>query len=175
MRVNQRKAARCFLASLTGLLVLAIFGLAASRAVSDVRQPVAIQFTLDRPIDAGAAPFVMAAARGMFASEGLAVTTNIASGSQDAIARVAAGATDFAQGDINVLIRFRDRPKAPPIKAVFVLFNQSPAAIIAPQNPAIHALSDIEAKNLGVGKGSLSIRWWPALDRTEGMKAASVS
>src|ERR1700724_4019334 len=107
MRVNQANAARCFLASRTGLLVFAIFGLAASRAASDVRQPVAIQFSLDRPIDAGAAPFVMAAAQGMFASEGLAVTTNIASGSQGAIARVAAGTSDFAQVDINALIRFR--------------------------------------------------------------------
>src|SRR5260221_4911631 len=174
MRVNQSKAARCFLASLTGLLVLAIFGLAASRAVSDVRQPVAIQFSLDRPIDAGAAPFVMAAARGMFASEGLAVTTNIASGSQDAIARVAAGTSDFAQVDINALIRFRDRPKAPPIKAVFVLFNQSPYAIIARKNRGIQALSDIEGKNLGVGEGDLSIRLWPALARQNGIKTASV-
>ena len=174
MRVNQTNAARCFLASLTGLLVLAVFGLAASRAVSDVRQPVAIQFTLDRPIDAGAAPFVMAAARGMFASEGLAVTTNIASGSQDAIARVAAGTSDFAQVDINALIRFRDRPKAAPIKAVFVLFNQSPYAIIARKNRGIHALSDIEGKNLGVGEGDLSIRLWPALARHNGIKTASV-
>src|SRR6202163_3480408 len=174
MRVNLTNAARCFLASLTGLMVLAIFGLAASRAVSDVRQPVAIQFSLDRPIDAVAAPCVMTAARGMFASEGLAVTTNIASGSQDAIARVAAGTSDFAQVDINALIRFRDRPKAPPIKAVFVLFNQSPYAIIARKNRGIHALSDIEGKNLGVAEGDLSIRLWPALARQNGIKIASV-
>src|SRR5260370_1760713 len=110
MRVNQRNAARCFLASLTGLLVLAIFGLAASRAVSDVRQPVAIQFTLDRPIDAGAAPFVMAAARGMFASEGLAVTTNIASGSQDAIPPAPAPATDSPPAHLNPLIPLLAEP-----------------------------------------------------------------
>src|SRR6266852_2364424 len=174
MRVNQTNAARCFLASLTGLLVLAIFGLAASRAGSDVRQPVAVQFSLDRPIDASAAPFVMAAARGMFGSEGLAVTTNIASGSQDAIARVAAGTSDFALVDINALIRFHDRPNAAPIKAVFVLFNQSPYAIVARKNRGIHALSDIEGKNLGVGEGDLSIRLWPALARQNGIKIASV-
>src|ERR1700736_4083099 len=158
MRVNQTNAARCFLASLTGLLVLAIFGLAASRAASDVRQPVAIQFSLDRPIDASAAPFVMAAASGMFGSEGLAVTTNIASGSQDAIVRVAAGTSDFALVDINALIRFHDRPNAAPIKAVFVLFNQSPYAIVARKNRGIRALSDIEGKNLGVGEAAGSIR-----------------
>jgi NitT/TauT family transport system substrate-binding protein len=174
MRVSQTIASRGFLASLTGLLVLAAFGLAASRAASDVRQPVAIQFSLDRPIDASAAPFVMAAASGMFGSEGLAVSTNIAGGSQDAIARVAAGSSDFALVDINALIRFHDRPNAAPIKAVFVLFNQSPYAIIARKNRGIHALSDIEGKNLGVGEGDLSIRLWPALARQNGIKTASV-
>ena len=110
----------------------------------------------------------------MFASEGLAVTTNIASGSQDAIARVAAGSSDFALVDINALIRFHDRPNAAPIKAVFVLFNQSPYAIVARKNRGIHALSDIEGKNLGVGEGDLSIRLWPALARQNGIRIASV-
>ena len=51
--------------------------------------------------------FVMAAADGLFGAEGLAVTTDIANGSPDAIARVAAGSSDFALVDINELIRFR--------------------------------------------------------------------
>ncbi len=109
-----------------------------------------------------------------FSSEGLAFTTNIASGTADAIARVAAGTSDFALADINALIRFRDTPNAAPVKAVFVLFNQSPYAIIARKNRGIHALSDIEGKNLGVGEGDLSIRLWPALARQNGIKLAHV-
>jgi len=174
MHVNRIITARWFLASLIGLLALASFGHRESRAADEVRQPVAIQFSLDRPIDASAAPFVMASANGLFGSEGLAVTTNIASGSPDAIARVVAGTSEFALVDINALIRFRDRPRAPPIKAVFVLFNQSPYAIIARKNRGIHALSDIEGKNLGVAEGDLSIRLWPALARQNGIKIASV-
>ncbi len=143
-------------------------------AEGEVRQPVAIQFSLDRPIDASAAPFLMAAASGSFGSEGLAVNTNIATGTSDAISRVAAGSSDFALVDINALIRFRDRPSAPPIKAVFVLFNQSPYAIVARKNRGIHALSDIEGKNLGVAEGDLSIRLWPALARQNGIKIARV-
>ncbi len=113
MRVCQTIAGRWFLASLIGLLGFANFALGESRAADDVRQPIAIQFSLDRPIDAGAAPFVMASASGLFSAEGLAVTTNIASGSQDAIARVGAGTSDFALADINALIRFRDKPGTP--------------------------------------------------------------
>jgi NitT/TauT family transport system substrate-binding protein len=55
-----------------------------------------------------------------------------------------------------------------------VLFNQSPYAIIARKNRGIHALSDIEGKNLGVGEGDLSIRLWPALARQNGIKTAGV-
>ena len=141
---------------------------------NEARQPIAIQFSLDRPIDAGAAPFVLASVNGLFSAEGLAVTTNIASGSADAIARVADGSSDFALVDINELIRFRGKPDAPPVKAVFVLFNKSPYAIIARKSRGIRALSDIEGKTLGVAEGDLSIRLWPALARQNGIKTASV-
>ena len=174
MPVNSTIAARCFLASLIGLLIFASFTAGKSRAAGETRQPVAIQLSFDRPIDASAAPFVLASTNGLFGSEGLAVTTNIASGSPDAIARVAAGTSDLALVDINALIRLRDKPSAPPVKAVFVLFNKSPYAIIARKSRGIHALSDIEGKTLGVAEGDLSIRLWPALARQNGIKAASV-
>ena len=148
--------------------------MAESRAAGETRPPVAIQFSLDRPIDASAAPFVLAASRGLFFSEGLAVNIHIASGSPDGIARVAAGTSDFALVDINVLIRFRDKPGAPPIKAVFVLFNKAPYAIIARKSRGVHALSDIEGKTLGVAEGDFSIWFWPALARQNGIKIASV-
>src|SRR5260370_35066455 len=139
MRVNQTIAVRCLLASLIGLLGLACFGTGESQAAGETRQPIAIQFSFDRPIDASAAPFVLASSRGLFGSEGLAVTTNIASGWMDAIARVAAGDSEFALVDINVLMRFRDKSAAPPVKAVFVLFNKAPYAIIARKSRAIRA------------------------------------
>ena len=152
----------------------ACFGAGESRAQAEPGQPIPIQFSFDRPIDAGAAPVLMASAGGLFSAEGLAVTTNIASGSPDAIARVASGASDFALADINELIRFRGKSDAPPVKAVFVLFNQSPYAIIARKSRGIHALADIEGKTLGVADGDLSIRLWPALARQDGIKIAGV-
>ncbi|MDP3691290.1 ABC transporter substrate-binding protein [Bradyrhizobium sp.] len=168
---------RGFLSSLLGLLSLGFgMGLGAGEcdAAGETRPPVAIQFSLDRPIDAGAAPFVLAASRGLFAAEGLAVSTHTASGSLDGIARVAAGTSDLALVDINELIRFRDKPGAPPIKAVFVLFNKAPYAIMARKSRGVRALSDIEGKALGVPEGDLSIRLWPALARQNGIKTASV-
>jgi NitT/TauT family transport system substrate-binding protein len=164
------------LASLAGLCAVA--GLMASNvlAADDPRPPLQIQFSLDRPIDAAAAPFVMATAGGLFGAEALAVTTNIASGSSDAIARVAAGTSDFALVDINALMRFRDKDKqgGPRIKAVFVLFNKAPYSIIARKSRGVRALTDIEGKNLGVAEGDLSIRLWPAVAKQNGINIKSV-
>ncbi|MGA7996768.1 MAG: ABC transporter substrate-binding protein, partial [Bradyrhizobium sp.] len=152
MRVSSTNAIRCVSALLTGLLGLACFGGDEGWAQTEARQPIPIQFSFDRPIDAGASPVLLASAGGLFSAEGLAVTTSSASGSPDAIARVASGASDLALVDVNELIRFRGKPDAPPVKAVFMLFNQSPYAIIARKSRGIHALSDIEGKTLGVAE-----------------------
>jgi len=174
MRALRTNASRFILAALAGLCGIASPGANAALAADETRPPLAIQFSLDRPIDATAAPFVMAATGGLFSAEGLAVTTNIASGSPDAIARVAAGTSDFALVDINALVRFRDKQGASPVKAVFVLFNKAPYAIIARKSRGIRALPDIEGKNLGVAEGDLSIRLWPAVATQNGIKIASV-
>ena len=184
MRASQTIAVRCFVASLISLCWVMVFwvlvflvlgfGPGASWAADDARQPIAIQFSLDRPIDAGAAPFVMASAGGLFGAEGLAVAIHVASGSADAIAHVASGASDFALADINELIRYRDGTGAAPVKAVFVLFNKSPYAIVARRSRGIHALSDIEGKTVGVADSDLSIRLWPALAHQNGLNRARV-
>ena len=167
---------RVLLTSLAGLCAIA--GLMASHvlAADEPRTPLQIQFSLDRPIDAAAAPFVMASAGGLFGAEALAVTINIASGSSDAIARVAAGTSDFALVDINALMRFRDKDKqgGPKIKAVFVLFNKAPYSIIARKSRGVRALTDIEDKTLGVAEGDLSIRLWPAVAGLNGIKLKTV-
>lgn len=140
----------------------------------DPPQLLTIQLTLDRPLDAAVAPFVMASAGGLFGAEGLAVGTNIATSSAEAIARVADGTSDFALVDINALIRFRDKPGTAPVKAVFVLFNQAPYAIIARKSRGIKTLADMTGKNLGVAEGDLSIRLWPAIAKQNGIKLSSV-
>jgi NitT/TauT family transport system substrate-binding protein len=165
---------RCMLASLLGLMTLTSPGAGNAQAADDAKQPVAIQFSFDRPLEASMAPFVVALDHGLFSAEGLAVATNIASGSPDAIARVASGASDLAMVDINELIRFRDAANAPPVKAIFVLFNISPYAFVARKSRGIHALSDLEGKTVGVADSDFSIRMWPALARQNGIKIATV-
>ncbi|MGN6410835.1 MAG: ABC transporter substrate-binding protein [Nitrobacter sp.] len=148
---------------LLGTVGVARFDIADGRA--DPVTLTQIEFSLDRPIDAAVAPVVLASTRGLFRAEGLNVTTTAASDTTDAIARVAVGTSPLGVADINALIRFRDEPGAPPVKAVFVLFDKAAYAFIARKSRGINALADIEGKTVGVTDGDLAIRLWPALAR----------
>ncbi len=130
--------------------------------------PLSVTLSFDRPINAGEAPFVVAMTDGLFAAEGLTVITNTTAGSPEAIARVASGASEFAMVDLNALIRFRSQSTSP-VKAVFVLFNKAPYAIVARKSRGIHVLSDLEGKTLGVADSDLSAGLWPAVARQNGI------
>lgn len=161
--------------ALHGLLALAI-SLAAStaREAMAAESVTAVQFTFDRPIDASVAPFFLAAKDGRFGAEHLNVSFTTASGSPEALARVAKGDSELALVDINELIRFRDKDDAVPVKAVFVLFNSAPYAIIARKSRGIHLLTDLDGKSVGVADGDLSMRLWPALTQHNGINASRI-
>jgi NitT/TauT family transport system substrate-binding protein len=147
---------------------------ATSGRADEDKTSAALQFTLDRPVDAIAAPFVLAATRGLYRAENLSVAINVAAGSRETIARVASGASDLALADLNALIRYRGDPDAAPVKAVFILLNTAPYAIVARKSRGIATPASLEGRTLGVADGDLAIRLWPALARKIGVKAAAV-
>ncbi len=150
--------------------------LGAGLAMSGQRALAATELRLsfDRPLDGTMAPFITAAASGLFRAEGVTVAMDSAAGSQDALARVASGASDMALTDLNALIRFRDADAGAPLKAVFVLFDKAPYAVIARRSRGINTLSDVEGKTLGVAEGDLAIRLWPSLARTNNINSTKV-
>ena len=164
MRAIQTILISCLLAAWSGHADL---GANAAQPAENAH-PVAVELAFDRPINAGAAPMIVALTDGLFSSERLAVTTKILAGSPEAIARVASGASEFAIVDLNALIRFHSQGSAP-IKAIFVLFNKSPYAIVARKSRGIHVLSDIEGKTLGLADSDLSAWLWPALAHQNGI------
>ncbi|WP_025032327.1 ABC transporter substrate-binding protein [Bradyrhizobium sp. DOA9] len=157
-------------------LAISFAALTARKAIaSESGTPsTAIHFTFDRPIDASMAPFFLAAKDGRFGAEHLNVTFNSASGSPEALARVAKGDSELALVDINELIRFRDKDDAPPVKAVFVLFDRAPYAIVARKSRGVRLLPDLDGKTVGVVDGDLSMRLWPALALQNGIRASHV-
>ena len=134
----------------------------------------ALHFSLDRPIDGAAAPFIVANSQGLYRADNLTVTMSNAANSPDAIARVAAGTSDIALADINALIRFRDKEGSPPVKAVFVLYNKAPYAIVARKSRGIASMADIEGKTIGVADGDLASKLWPAVARHNNIKPGKV-
>ncbi len=173
MRIAKTSALPLLMALLIGLIGSACLAGGQARA-EDAKPALAIQFTFDRPLEASMAPFVVAANRGLFAREGVTVSTNSANGSIEAIGKVASGESEMALVDINELIRWRDQPGAPPIKAVFVLFNQSPYSFVARRSRGIRSLADLAGKTVGVADSDFSFRLWPALARQNGIKADSL-
>jgi NitT/TauT family transport system substrate-binding protein len=164
--------------ALRGLLAVAI-SLAALAArdvtAAETAAPsTAIRFTFDRPLDASMAPFFLAAKDGEFGAERLNVSFDSGAGSRETLARVAKGDSELALVDFNELIRFHDKEDAAPIKAVFVLFNRVPYAMIARRSRGIHLLPDLDGKTVGVADGDLSMRLWPALAQQNGINTAQV-
>jgi NitT/TauT family transport system substrate-binding protein len=139
-----------------------------ARSASNVR------VLLDRRPDGAAAPFFAAQTRGLFRTEGIDVTTDTANGSRDAIERVARGDADIAIADFNALIRYRDTSGAAALKAIFIVFNRTPYALVARKSRGVATLADMPGKTLGVAEGDLAIRLWPAVAKQNGIDLSQI-
>ena len=135
----------------------------------------AIHFTLDRKIDGPAAPFFLAIDKGYFKDEGLDVTIDAATGGPlEAINRLSAGSDDMGVADINMLIKVRDAANAP-IKALFVVFDKPPYAIIARKSRGIDSPRSLEGKKLGAPAADPAFAQWPIFARINDIDAAKVT
>ena len=155
-----------FASRLIGFALAALIG----SGVTDARAASALRLTFDRPMDASFAPFVISISKGLYRDEDLNVSTDVAKTTRDAITRVASGDSDIALADINALARYRDDEGAAPVKAVFMVFNTAPYALIARKSRGVTALGDLEGKTIGAINNDLSIRFWPAVARLNGLK-----
>src|SRR5215470_20031413 len=98
----------------------------------------AVKFSLDFKFEGPSAPFLLAFDKGYYKKEGLDVTIDESTGSLEAIERVASGAYDMGLADINLLIKFRDAKPNTPVKAVFMLYNRPPFAVIGRKSRGIN-------------------------------------
>ena len=108
----------------------AVAGVAMALGATSAFAQQAIKFTLDWKFEGPAAPFVVAIDKGFYKAEGLDVTIDTAGGSLEPLNRIASGTYDIGFGDINSLIKFRDANPNVPLKAVFMVYNKPPFAIV---------------------------------------------
>jgi NitT/TauT family transport system substrate-binding protein len=159
-----RRSRRCVI---LGLLAAALVKGSAGAQTS-------VKFTLDWKFEGPAAPFLVAVDRGYFTAEKLDVTIEPGNGSLEPINRVASGAYDIGFGDINTLIKFRDQKPGAPIKAVFMVYNKPPSAIVARKSRDITTPKDLEGKKLGAPAGDAAFAEWPIFVQTTGIDASKV-
>jgi NitT/TauT family transport system substrate-binding protein len=167
MRVMVRLMRICAEAALAALVLVALVNLAAAQT--------AIKFTLDFKFEGPSALFLVGLDKGYYRAEGLDVTIDPAAGSIEPINRVASGAYDIGFGDINSLIKFRDQNPAIPIKAVFMVYNRPPFAVITRKSRGVTKPKDLEGKRLGAPAGDGAFAQWPIFVKANGIDASKVT
>lgn len=135
----------------------------------------AIRFTLDFKIEGPSAPFLIALDKGYFSGEGLNVTIEPALGALQPIERVASGEFDMGFGDINALIKFRDAKPAAPVKAVFMVYNRPPYAVIGRKSRGIAKPKDLEGKTLGAPSAGGAFAQWPIFAQVNNIDVSKVA
>lgn len=122
----------------------------------------AVRFTLDWRFEGQSAPFTVALDRGYFKAEGLDVTIDIGNGSREAIPRVASGTYQFGFGDVNSLVRFRDENPTSDVKAVLMVYDKPPFAIVGRKSRGVTGdPRSLEGKTFGAPAGDGAYAQWP--------------
>lgn len=132
------------------LAVLSAAALAAP-LVAHAQARLPIKFQLDWRFEGPAALFLQPAARGYFQAAGLDVTIAPGTGSGAAVQRVASGAYDMGFADLAALMEFHaNNPDAPdkPV-AVMMVYNNTPAAVLALKKSGIRTPADLTGRKLG--------------------------
>jgi NitT/TauT family transport system substrate-binding protein len=110
-----------------------------------------IKFQLDWRFEGPSALFLVPAAKGYFKDAGLEVTVDSGNGSGGAVTRVASGTYDMGFADLAALMEFHaNNPDAPnkPV-AVMMVYNNTPASVMALKKSGIKTPADLAGKKLG--------------------------
>ena len=110
-----------------------------------------IKFQLDWRFEGPAALFLASAAKGYYKAAGLDVTIDAGNGSGGTVTRVASGSYDMGFADMAALMEFHaNNPDAPnkPV-AVMMVYNNTPAAVLALKKSGITKPSDLSGRKLG--------------------------
>jgi NitT/TauT family transport system substrate-binding protein len=132
-----------------------------------------VRVLLDWKFEGPAAPFLVALDRGYFRAEGLDVTVEPGTSSIDAVQKTVAGAYEFGFGDINALLR-AERNSSPPAKAIFMVYNKPPFAIVGRRSRGVTGPKDLEGRRLGAPAADSSFTHWPLFARLNAIDVSKV-
>jgi len=126
-------------------------------------QETPIKFQLDWRFEGPAALFLVPVAKSYFKDEKLNVTVDAGNGSGGTVTRVASGAYDIGFADLAALMEFHaNNPTAAnkPV-AVMMVYNNTPAAVLALKKSGIKTPADLSGKKLGAPVFDAGRKAWP--------------
>lgn len=134
-------------------------------------QTTPIKFQLDWRFEGPAALFLQPVAKGYFKAAGLDVQVDAGTGSGAAVQRVASGTYDMGFADLAALMEFHaNNPDAPnkPV-AVMMVYNNTPAAVMALKKSGIKSPADLSGKKLGAPVFDAGRRGFPVFQKANGI------
>ncbi len=159
--------------SLLPTLALAVaFSIASAPSLAT---DTAVRFINDWKWEGQAAPLLLSLDEGYFADEALDVTLNIGKGSLDALPKVASGEFDMGSADINSLITWREKNPDVDLKAIYIIYNAPPFAILGRRSLGVTGPLDLEGHILGAPAFDGAYAQWPAFVTANGILAKNVT
>ena len=137
-------------------------------------QTTTLKFSFDGRLEGPAALFIVPQDKGYFQHEGLDVVIEEAATALEPITRVASGAFDVGFADINALIRYRDQNPGAPVKAVFMVYNRPPFAIVARKSRGVTEPKHLETKKLGAPTTGSTFPEWPLFAKLNDIDTSKV-
>jgi NitT/TauT family transport system substrate-binding protein len=139
------------------------------------RQPTPIKFALDFKFEGPAAPFLVGLDKGYYKAEGIEVMIDPGGGSIEPINRIASGGYDMGFGDINSLIKFRDQNPNADLRAIFMVYNKPPFAVIGRKSRGVEKPQDLEGKKLGAPAADSAFAQWKIFAKEARIDATKVT
>jgi len=144
-------------------------------SAAPARTQTALRFSLDGRVEGPAALFLVPQEKGYFRHESLDVTIDDGTTPIEPINRVASGAYEMGFADINALIKYRDQNQSAPVKAVFMVYNKPPFAIVARKSRGITEPKHLEGKKLGAPPMGSTFSQWPLFAKVNDIDLSKVT
>jgi NitT/TauT family transport system substrate-binding protein len=140
-------------------------------ALASAHAQTPVKFQLDWRFEGPAALFLQSEAKGYYKAAGLDVTIDAGNGSGGTVTRVASGTYDLGFADLAALMEFHaNNPDAPnkPV-AVMMVYNNTPAAVLALKKSGIKKPTDLNGKKLGAPVFDAGRKAFPIFEKANGV------